>query len=484
MAELVQPKQISGLQGQTTLSFVSPQALAATDLSGVPDMTQIYVGTVNDQYIYRSSLSSPPTSDGLNVIAPAAPAAGRALRQYTRNIVAQTQSAWEVDPVNGDDRNSGLPGSPLQSLLEWSVRMRTADVQQNVIVTVRAGTLTDIGPLDLHIGTGILVLVQGTIASTAPSSFSALVSTNSSTNTRGTATDGAASFARSQRLRMTSGASAGAVTYTQGGTTSTVAQVTGWSVLAGLSPASSINPVTVNPSPGDNYVIDTIQTTFQGRMDIRVKGAGRFAWQDINFTSDPSNAFLAFQAWRPMNDLGTTAGVMFVKCSYDTNSFASFVGANAWFNQCIFNGSCVIGAASNMGCSDCVFQGILNVFSAFFQMHGAITLDGGRILQQNVGQIELTGAQVQAGATAVGGNCWEVDPGCSSYQHDSARLWGPTSGYSVGVRTYAMASFQYNVLPTLTGSSVTDALIAGNNKTWAQLPFADTTHLSQAVTLP
>lgn len=46
MAELVQLKQISGLVGQSTLSFATPQALAAADMSGVPDMTMVYVGTV------------------------------------------------------------------------------------------------------------------------------------------------------------------------------------------------------------------------------------------------------------------------------------------------------------------------------------------------------------------------------------------------------------------------------------------------------
>lgn len=114
MAELVQLKQISGLVGQSTLSFATPQALAAADMSGVPDMTMVYVGTVDDQYIYRSSLSSPPTSDGLNVITPALPAGGRALRQckarepcpprHASSHAGTTRSRTETAESNGGFR--------------------------------------------------------------------------------------------------------------------------------------------------------------------------------------------------------------------------------------------------------------------------------------------------------------------------------------------------------------------------------------------
>jgi len=479
MTEKVRQSQI------TQTAFASPQALAAADLTTMNDLTVVTVGVVNDQYLYLVAPSPTPAADGLNVIAPAAPAGALAIRQYIRNQLAQYVTTWFIDPVSGDDRNSGMTlGAPLKTLVEWGNRMRWNDVSSNVVVTVAAGTLTDLGPLDLHIGTGILVTIQGTVSSSVASTFSALTPTASGSNTRGTATDGAGSFSRGQRLRTTSGATSGAITYTQGGTTGTVAQVTGWSRFTSNAPPGNVIATGVNPSPGDSYVVDTLQTTFQGRMDLRVKGAGRFLWKDMNFTSDPSSGFASFQYWRPQSDPSTVSGVQFVGCSFDSNCFAGFVNATCHVDQSIFKSSMTVGLNSTLGMADCVFQSTLNVFgSATLQMQNAITLDGGRVLQTDAGFIEANGAQVQAGATASGGVAWEVDPGCASYQHNNARLWGPTSGYAFGIRTYSMAAFQYDILPSLTGSTV-DARIAGTDKTWATLPFANTSNLSEVVALP
>jgi hypothetical protein len=467
------------------LSYPTPQAFAAADLSGIPDMARIYIGTVNDQYIYRSNLSSPPTSDGLNIITPAAPSTGRALRQYVRNIVAQAQTAWEIDPVSGDDRNSGLPGFPLKSLVEWSNRMHNAEVMQDVTVTLRSGTLTDMGPSDIRIATGVLVTFQGTVTSTAPSSFTAVTNTNSFGNVRGTITDPSGSFARGQRLRTISGTHSGAITYCQGTTTSTVACVAQWSLLTSFHPPSNGASNDSSVSIGDNYVIDTLQTTFRGRMDLRIHGAGRILWKDINFTSDPTNSFASYQAWRVQSDPTNGAGIMFVSCSFDANCFPAFTTGLISISQCIFLSSLSLFACGVATISNCIFQSFLTIFGvSLMQLRVSNTIDGGRILQTDGGIIENQGP-IECGATSgAGGVAWEVDPSCFTYQHSNASFWGPTSGYTYGVRTYSTSGYQYKFVPTLTGSLTADAIIAGVNKSWAQLPFENTTNMSAAVPIP
>jgi hypothetical protein len=477
----------AGPTSRTVLAFDSPQALAAADLTGVKPLTLIVLGVVNDQYLYFDAPSSPPASDGLNVIAPTTPATGRAFRQYLRNQPAQYVTNWFVDPVAGDDRNPGTALLPLQSLLEWSNRVRFAQLTAgNVTVNVAAGTLTDIAPLDLQIGSGILVTIQGAVTSTAAKTLTAVTATNALTNTRGTVSDTTAgAFARSQRLRLTSGAASGAITYCQGGTSATIAQVVGWSRYTSNVPPGNILPTQVEPAIGDSYVTDTLTTVFQGRMDLRVKGAGRLIWKDIRFTSNPASSFAAYQYWRPQSDQSSVSGVQFVACQFDANAFAGFVNASCHIDQCLFLSSATVGLNTTVGMAECVFQSTFNVFgSAYAQLQGKMTLDGGRIVQTNAGTIELNACSVQAGATAAGGVCWEVDPGCANYQHQSSRLWGPTSGYAAAIRTYSMAAFQYLTLPTLNGSTTADCIIAGVNKNWTDLPFANTSNLSEVVALP
>lgn len=478
----------SAASGSPVLAFASPQALAASDLSSAGDLTVLTVGVVNDQYLFRVAPVPAPVVDGLNVISPAAPVGAVAFRQYLRNQGAQFVTAWAIDPVAGDDRNSGAPGFPLQSLLEWSNRLRFADVTTaDVVVTVAAGTLTDVGPLDLHIGTGRLVTIQGAVASTAARAITAVTATNAATNTRGTIADAGAAFARGQRLRLVTGASAGALAYCEGGTVAATAVVGGWSLLAALSPPGNVLPTTVAPAPADTYVTDTLSTLFQGRIDLRVKGAGRLVFKDMVFTSDPASSFAAFQYWRPQSDPNTAAGVMFQGCRFDANCFGGFFDATCRILQSIFLSSMTVGNQATVGIAHCVFQSTVNVFGggAFAQFQGRITLDGGRIVQTSGGFVETQSCEVEAGATATGGTCWEVGPGCFTYQHGAAsRLWGPTSGYAIAIRTYSAAAYQYLNVPTLTGSTTTDARIAGTDKLWAALPFANTSNLSEVVALP
>jgi hypothetical protein len=265
------------------------------------------------------------------------------------------------------------------------------------------------------------------------------------------------------------------------------AVVSPWSLLTTFSPPGNVLPATVVPSIADTYVTDTLGTTFQGRIDLRVKGAGRLIFKDLVFTSDPASSFAAYQYWRVQSDQSTAASVMWVGCRFDANCFAGWMNATGRVIQSLFQSSATVGPGSTIGAAFNVHQGTLNVFGAgaYAQLEGAITLDGGRIIQTAGGFIETQSCPVEAGATASGGVCWEVDPGCYTYQHGAtSRLWGPTSGYTIAIRTYSAAAYQYLNVPSLTGSTVTDARIAGTDKAWAALPFANTSNLSEVVALP
>jgi len=475
--------------GSGSVNVSSPQTLATADLTLLADQTLVSVGVINDTYVYRTipPLTAP---DGLNVVAPAAPPGSSLYRLFRRNTQAPFQAAWFVDPVAGDDRNAGTALAPLKSLNEWAIRFRDADVvTTNVTVTVLAGTVSEFAPLNIHIGTNRLVTIQGAVSSTAPRPISAVTATNPATNTRGSITDpGTAvpffNFPPS-RLRLTSGTQSGAITYCDyNRSTTTVAAVTGWTrTAASLAPPGNAGVAGVNPAINDNYVGDTLLTTLQNRIDVRVSGAGRLIFKDLILTIDTTQVQ---QFWRVSGDSQNSySSVMFVGCQFSASGGVpvGFIGSNCRVIQSTADAIFAVDARSAVSVGGCTFASGVVVREGFLSLDSFNYIIGG-IVQRTNGFIELIQGQIEA-ATAGGGTAWEVNPGCvASFRDANCRLWGPAAGYAIGVRTFTMAAFQYITLPTLTGSSTADAQIAGTNKTWATLPFPNPINLSVAATLP
>jgi hypothetical protein len=472
----------------SSIAFASPGVAQASEFSGFADNSVVSVGVVND--LYRLSKSPPAgiVADGVNVIAPAAPAGALLFRKYTTNQEAWSQTAWFVDPVNGSDANDGATApTALKTLRELGVRWNRGRLTKAAYtVTVAAGDVGKMGAWDIDIGPGTLVTIAGTLSSTAPRAIATVTATNIATNTRGAITDAGGAFARGQRLRLVSGTQTGALTYCQGGTVAASAVVSGWSQAGNLAPPGGATfPSIVEPTAGDQYVTDTFLTTVHIGAQFTLRGPGRLALRDLNWTVDPASSFAEFESFQISQSQRATIPMspqLFIYgCQFDSNGFCGVVGHGGPvnFGQCIFRAttSLVYGACAAF--NECVFQSSLTVgFFAFMQFVTRLTFDGGSMIVKSA-TFESNGGSIQAGATAAGGNCIEFLANSYNYWHGGGRLWGPTSGYAVGVRVHAFAGFMWDAtsLPTLTGSTTADCVWQTANFTWAGM-------LTQAATAP
>ena len=467
-----------------SLVFTTPQAAQAFNFTSTPDLSIASVGVVNDLYILMKTPPAAAVSDGLNVITPAAPAGAKLFRKYVTDTPAQFQTVWFVDPVAGDDRNSGTALAPLATLAEWCRRLSGTTVTQDVTVTLLAGTIVGGFPLrNITLGVGVLVLIQGTITSSVASTITAVTGQNSATNTRGTITDPTAAFVRGNRLRLVSGAFVDGIAWVFGGGTGTTPIVgPNWSRYTDNHPPGNSIPTQSAPAVNDTYVIDTYTSILQmSDFTVPVNGPGRVCFKDVQFISNSAGSFEDFQAVRTSNNLSTFSGVQFVACLFGTNSFWEMQSSQASFSQCYF-----LTQTSYSDCNvlfrNCVWRGPtsggfsgLNLFSTTWaQLTNANSLDGSGIVQNNGSVLEANAAALDAGQGAAGTTAWELDPGTSVYSHVGTRFWGPGAAYGTAIRCFSGSCYTYVNVPTVTGSTISDVNAGGSTSAYAGLPLANT----------
>lgn len=463
----------------SSATFASPGQLQGADVSALADNSVVSVGVINDDYFLMKNPPAGAVADGVNIIAPASPAGALLFRKYTTNQAAWLQTAWTIDPVNGNDANAGTALSPLKTARELFNRWnRGRLLQPTYTVQILAGDAGKLGTPDVELGPNTVVTISGTLSSTAPRAIATVTATNPNLGvggTRGQITDPGGAFARGQRLRLVSGTNTGALTETQGGTTAATAVVVGWSTISNLS-----IPPTVEPAPGDQYVTDTYLTTLHCGGSIRLRGSavGKIIIRDVNWTTDPASGFAEIESFQVMQSSASTIPanpqLYFVASQFDSNAnprWASGAGISKCV-QCTFKSNVNVIYSACVAFEECTFQGLLTVgFQAFVQNVTRWTLDGGAFVMKNA-FYESNGGIIQAGATAVGGTCWELFPGSSMYTHATSApiLWGPTSGYAVGIRQHVLTGVEWNGIPSqpsLAGSTTADAVWLLTNFTWA-----------------
>lgn len=171
------------------------------------------------------------------------------------------QADWVVDSVNGSDANAGTAGAPLKTLSALAVLWtgRTFDPSITAVNVSLLGSFTNQvlvllgifpGQIALNVTGQMTVVASGTITG-----WQAFVP--GAPGTRSAITDAAQDFTAHvhRRIRMTSGAAIGAVSWVCSlGSGPTVANVGKFYNLTGLLGTA------VDPAPGDSYVIETFNT--------------------------------------------------------------------------------------------------------------------------------------------------------------------------------------------------------------------------------
>jgi hypothetical protein len=248
-----------------------------TTLSGFGDSRvipgdEIYVVAEDADFVYRIP---PPTfvADGVNSVK-AINLVGTWMRRVAVDFLVQT--AWFIDPVNGNDANAGdTAGTALRTDAERQRRWGaiTRIVLPTTVTYLSSPPTTDKVNCNAIIYDGAGLLFQGTRTSVATGTFTAVTPINRGAQTPMSITDGALVGGFTPHIgriiRITGGARVGAYARLVKDLGAGAARV---------SPFGTFNPVAfgqlmllVTPVNGDPYEVVTVPTLSVGMMDFGMK---------------------------------------------------------------------------------------------------------------------------------------------------------------------------------------------------------------------
>jgi hypothetical protein len=470
------------------VAFANPAALGAYDASALPGFSLAGVGVVNDSYQLLKAPSSAvlAAADGLNVVPATAPVGAVWARRYERNLPAQYESAWWIDPVSGNDTNSGTAvGAPLKTLSEWCNRMMGAVVAQNVTVTCAPGTITGDFILDITINSPYVVTFVGDTTVDGGHTLTGVTASVPSTNTRGFLTS-ADNFTDRQRIRFTSGTRSGYICYVTGiNGVATSAYVSTPGVVTNFAPTASATPTTGFPAIGDTYVVETLNTTLNPPVvNARVRGIGRLLFKNFNLsTLFNGNTQLAIWCIENQNPGAFTTSAFFYGCALPASGdFLWLAGSQAYFVNCWFNGSVASVNSSVLFFRTSVFRkaggsfgGLYVGENGYVQLATSNVFDSGSIVMDK-GEIEMNGGDVQV-CDGAGGSWCTTAVGSTIYGHASNRMWGAASGFNRSFQLFTGSIVSYSFLPTvLSTSTPNDLSINTTIKAYTDLPFSNTAY--------
>jgi len=387
---------------------------------------------------------------------------------FTSSTAVNSQAAWEVATWGSDDA-SGLPGEPLATSEELcrrlcpGGRLYVPPLGANPTIAFAPG---DYGALNLFgrfpDGTGLygaVVMINCEVSQGAPFNLSAVVATNAATNTRGqltTDTPGAG-FDRGTRIRMKTGAAAGACSYSTGQNASAanhfVKEFYNYDTSALQTPA-----------PGDQAALEVLTVSF-ARVDLRFEGPGYVQLNDAQIHGD-------------LNALGYSAGgtIDFVGCEIyaDTQGgYADYYAYFAIFANCKFvsgdaefsNGfpylsgnyvasgaqvSCYAGCVLDLAAGNCVDGGRLETRepSGSLYINSSVEFENG-----SAGVTAIT-ALYAATLLFIGG----------------ARVWGASTAYGVGIKLEALCQARVNAVSQLAIPATVPLRMAGHDLVYSDVP--------------
>jgi hypothetical protein len=446
-----QPGTSSGGAGMPTVNTISD--LVAFDATTTANGSIAKVNTPDDLYEYFSSPSTAlvTATDGLNIVQPASPTTGRWVRQ---NIAPGYVAAWYVDASAGADTNTGLSGSPLKSSEELQRRLcpggQTCVLRQNTIINFAAGSygelLLDIDWESSVSDAGASLVIACAYTSSAPITLSAVTATNATTDTRGQLTTASGSFTAKKRIRSTSGANVGALTYSTGANAGAsnhfIQEWTSFSTLA-----------TVAIANGTTCVVDTLTVTI-AKLAITSRGPG---YVQVDSAILPRGVTVndAFVPYVTMYLTGCEIGndcygnPIYVSCQFTgaiielQDNFYKAYGCN-FQNEVLVYG----GAQLALGVGNCVDGG------------NFATVGGSINFETNI-EFENGTSGLNAVENFRGGFCRIV-----------GKMWGASADYAIGYALEGGSNMATAAVADLAIPATIQIQLAGNNYSYSQVPIA------------
>jgi len=349
------------------------------------------------------------------------------------------------------------------------------------------GPTTFIGPTMLTIhGEAPTVLASGTV--------SAYQAFNPAGNVRARLTDGTADFSvlKRQRLRMTSGGSAGAVAWvTSLGGGNTVANISHlWSPPSGANfflGASAANPV-----PGDGYDVEHV-VTFFAKHNIQLQGRVHVGVRDLGFIAGPFDP-ASSERNISNSDTGNRGNLVFYGCEYDHTAFVYSATGKFSHVACGF-----IGDAWGFFYQACNANEYANYYSASSQVVDGSFVPAQCNVHDGDGVRNVARANEDSWSTDVGHRAFfgNVNGTFNHHYHlfnfgtwtaetSSALVWG-SDGNTVTAAFYVAngCGAHYAVKPTAVGGAPGNDVVLANEAplAWAAIPAKASTATNNAYLL-
>lgn len=465
-----------------TLLGATPNSLDGIDPNGLADGAICYVRAGDSVYrFFDASLAAHSAPDVIRPSRLTAIQPGRWLLTEGGNVtpdVIVEQAAWFVDSAAGSDSNDGATlATAIQTLAELSRRISGGTSTVATTITLVGDFSAEPLVLDITIASGVLVTIVGEVVVADSGSITAVTAAVPATNTRGQITDAAQAFTDESRIRLTSGAAASSIAYVTRVIGPTNVNVSAWALLA--NPLTSQLPTIGTPSIGNTYDVETLSTII-GRVDLKVHGTGRLVLQDLILSPATSGAH------RATNDSSQLANVMFWKCRFTGPQTALFYQSIACCVSCDFDVTFVLADSTITMRATCARVLVKVDLGANLQLARSCCFDGGSLWVSGHSECAATGTPGDVEFSDVAGDAGiTIDP-ASSFDGNvqlSSIIWGANNTFSWAFLIRSAGTFVYPVAtpPVLSGGTVADISLGGNNTAYGALPAINAANNAAAV---
>jgi len=390
--------------------------------------------------------------------------------QFQRRLADYPYVAnWYVNASTGSDSNDGLTsGTPFKTTERLGDVLcpggSTLVIQQNTVLHLAAGTYNSLTlSLSWPVGSSFTFDIQSDFTSSSAITLATVVDTvqSASAPVRGRITTASGTFVDKGRIRSTSGANIGAITYSTGLTSATDTWVKTWNKDLGAGNSVS----TVNIASGTTCVVDTLTVTLN-RLQVRMPGHPLGGFFRILDTILPNGVDFP-------NTVGGSASILVAQCQLGGGTVTRLSG-NAQYRNCrLTAGSQVaflgIPTAIVWGC---VIEGVLFDSSTAVALTGGCCFNGGSVLCG--GQTTEIFSSLQLGPTEWLNGAGLTAIACSPQAgvYITGAQYGFGTLYDVGYNLQADVRVVTTSASLLGLPATQQIVMAGNNVSYSQVPIA------------
>jgi hypothetical protein len=383
-----------------------------------------------------------------------------------------TQDAWCVDSSAGDDRASGSPSSPLKSISELSRRWagKVFDPELSTVDVLLRGSFRERGVLRGTFPGGYsVVTLRGEMTERASGVISTYTPFAPASGTRANLA-GTVDLSQhvGKRLRTTSGAQAGAVTFitSAAGSSGNIGQPFRLSTSA----SSKGVPATSNPSNGDAFVVEGFATSLSGYM-LDLQGAItvlRDVRVDPLLVDPGASSRCSMSGSFYYSPTSTAFG-----CDFDLGARNALLGGIQSTAACRTSGTGALVFVGNNRALGLCAQGPVHATDHSHHVANACLHDGTNAYL-HVAAGAVVEDQIHRAFFGVGGDyAMRLYALGHLYQiHDTGLIWGTGNTATTGVVVESGSVLEYGAVPDI-GGPAQNLTVGGTVKTWGELPYID-----------